>query len=170
MNYYESCLRDVAKMEENIFSDRWTFESIKDSLKHDYNTVMIMLADKNDNITFNLFKSGNLVEPYNDVCEIDTKCIGYIISSQVAEESELLRIALEEKMRGKNLGKTLLEEYLRHISKECDKFFLEVRESNDVARSLYEKMGYINIAKRKAYYSNPSEDGIIYQLIPNKPN
>jgi ribosomal-protein-alanine N-acetyltransferase len=33
-----------------------------------------------------------------------------------------------------------------------DKFFLEVKESNKPAISLYEKLGYEKIAERKRYY------------------
>jgi ribosomal-protein-alanine N-acetyltransferase len=37
-----------------------------------------------------------------------------------------------------------------------------VRESNTAARRLYEKLGFSEIGRRKAYYHNPQEDAILY--------
>jgi hypothetical protein len=46
--------------------------------------------------------------------------------------------------------------------------FLEVRESNRVARKLYESYGFSPIARRKAYYRQPIEDAIVMmtELVP----
>lgn len=38
--------------------------------------------------------------------------------------------------------------------------FLEVRESNQPAIVLYEKMGFEHMGVRKGYYSDPTEDAI----------
>jgi len=44
-----------------------------------------------------------------------------------------------------------------------DSVFLEVRESNTVARRLYEKAGFQETGRRKSYYTNPTEDAILYR-------
>jgi ribosomal-protein-alanine N-acetyltransferase len=41
---------------------------------------------------------------------------------------------------------------------------LEVRESNLAARQLYEKMGFSALARRAAYYREPSEDGLVLRI------
>jgi ribosomal-protein-alanine N-acetyltransferase len=46
-----------------------------------------------------------------------------------------------------------------------DSVFLEVRESNVAARSLYEKAGFEQEGRRKSYYTNPMEDAVLYRLI-----
>ena len=45
---------------------------------------------------------------------------------------------------------------------QADSLFLEVRESNTAARKLYEKLGFRETGRRKAYYSNPIEEAILY--------
>ena len=42
-----------------------------------------------------------------------------------------------------------------------DVFFLEVRQSNENAKKLYEKMGYKPIGTRKRFYEKPVEDAIV---------
>jgi ribosomal-protein-alanine N-acetyltransferase len=41
--------------------------------------------------------------------------------------------------------------------------FLEVRESNSAARTLYEKAGFEATGLRKSYYANPVEDAVLYR-------
>ena len=54
-----------------------------------------------------------------------------------------------------------LTELLR--GKGAHAVFLEVRESNHAARSLYEKWAFIGSGRRIRYYQNPQEDAITYR-------
>ena len=47
------------------------------------------------------------------------------------------------------------------MKKNVSAFFLEVRESNAGAISLYQKMGYKEIGKRKRFYERPVEDALV---------
>jgi ribosomal-protein-alanine N-acetyltransferase len=40
--------------------------------------------------------------------------------------------------------------------------FLEVRESNSAAITLYGKLGFISVGKRPAYYSETGEDALVF--------
>jgi ribosomal-protein-alanine N-acetyltransferase len=42
--------------------------------------------------------------------------------------------------------------------------FLEVRVSNIAARKLYEKIGFVQVGQRKAYYQHPAEDALILKI------
>jgi len=42
--------------------------------------------------------------------------------------------------------------------------FLEVRESNAAARSLYGERGFEPVGTRRAYYRNPVEDALVLRL------
>jgi ribosomal-protein-alanine N-acetyltransferase len=42
--------------------------------------------------------------------------------------------------------------------------FLEVRESNTAARTLYERAGFEQSGRRESYYTNPPEDAILYRF------
>ncbi len=58
----------------------------------------------------------------------------------------------------------------RGIQKKVDVFFLEVRESNDAARRLYEKMKYKQIGIRKRFYERPVEDAIVMSKMYTEGN
>jgi ribosomal-protein-alanine acetyltransferase len=80
------------------------------------------------------------------------------------DECELLSIAVEAAERGKGFAKMLMEHCQEKLAAAgIKKFFLEVREGNAVAISLYKKFGYEKIAERKEYYRN-KETAIIMQL------
>jgi len=75
---------------------------------------------------------------------------------QVAgHECELLSIAVSVAERGKGYAKALMEHSHVELAKRGVKtFFLEVRENNTPAISLYKKLGYEKIAERKGYYAD----------------
>jgi ribosomal-protein-alanine N-acetyltransferase len=67
--------------------------------------------------------------------------------------------------RRKGLGTRLLDALLAAAREtHSTSVFLEVRESNAAARSLYEKAGFNQTDRRKSYYTNPPEDAILYRL------
>ncbi len=85
----------------------------------------------------------------------DDEPCGYVLGTQLFEDSELLRIAILPDFRGKGLGKELLDEFLRAVKRrgaEC--VFLEVRVSNTPAIGLYEKRGFERVRVREKYYEN----------------
>jgi ribosomal-protein-alanine N-acetyltransferase len=46
--------------------------------------------------------------------------------------------------------------------------FLEVRAENAVAKALYEKCGFREIARRRNYYSEPVEDALVMRALLNE--
>ena len=52
----------------------------------------------------------------------------------------------------------------RAQSEGATAIFLEVRESNHAARSLYEKWAFSESGRRPRYYTQPEEDAIVYRL------
>ena len=88
---------------------------------------------------------------------------GFLIARYAAAEWELENIVVAEEFRGKRVGTQLMQELFTQAQKlNSDLVFLEVRESNTPARRFYEKLGFQKTGRRKAYYSNPSEDSILY--------
>ena len=79
----------------------------------------------------------------------------FAIWQATSGECELLSIAVEPAERGKGLAKMLMEYCCNELAKlGIKRFFLEARESNIAAISLYKKLGYEKIAERKKYYAN----------------
>jgi ribosomal-protein-alanine N-acetyltransferase len=92
----------------------------------------------------------------------------FAIWQATSDECELLSIAVEPAERGKGLAKMLMEHCHSELAKlGIEKFFLEARESNVAALSLYEKLGYKKIAERKKYYAN-GEAAVIMVLNRQK--
>ncbi len=85
--------------------------------------------------------------------------IGFLSSRIVIDEVTITNIGILEKFRGNHLSKTLLNN-LFSLYKNFN-FFLEVRESNVIAISLYKSLGFLEISKRYSYYKNPTENAII---------
>jgi len=47
---------------------------------------------------------------------------------------------------------------------DCAFITLEVRPSNSGAIALYQKFGFVEAGRRKRFYRNPDEDGLILTL------
>lgn len=87
--------------------------------------------------------------------------IGYAILLDSIDIFEIMKIAVDKRYRNQGIG----EELLRTISKELGKeIHLEVRESNQAAIRLYQKMGFKNLFKRKNYYGDTGEDALVMVL------
>ncbi len=89
---------------------------------------------------------------------------GFLIAQVIASEWEIENIAIAADARRRGLGTRLLGEFLDHARAEgAQAVFLEVRESNQAARSLYEKWAFVESGRRIRYYQNPQEDAIAYR-------
>ena len=94
---------------------------------------------------------------------------GFLTARFLHEECEIENIAVAKALRRKGLGGTLLNAFLTEARAENDQagsiaaILLEVRESNQSARSLYKKFGFTPVGKRSNYYRSPEEDAILYR-------
>ncbi len=93
-----------------------------------------------------------------------TGVLGFLIAHKIDSEWELENIAVAEKARRHGVATRLLTELVEHARAENGRaIFLEVRESNHLARSLYRKAGFEETGVRKNYYSDPRESAILYR-------
>lgn len=84
--------------------------------------------------------------------------LGHAILSTVADEASVLNIAVSPNAQRQRIGYQLMENILAHAeSKQCIEVFLEVRESNRPAFTMYHQFGFNEIGVRKNYY--PSRQG-----------
>jgi ribosomal-protein-alanine N-acetyltransferase len=91
---------------------------------------------------------------------------GFLIASAMDIEWEIENIAVAGPARRRGLGTRLLGEFLDLArTQEVKGIFLEVRESNQAARALYEKWGFQEEGRRPRYYSGPEEDAILYRIM-----
>ena len=90
---------------------------------------------------------------------------GFVIARLAAGECELENVFVAQKGQGHGLGLRLVQSLAEAArDQNARRIFLEVRESNAVARSLYEKCGFAITGRRRSYYDNPVEDAVLYTL------
>lgn len=101
------------------------------------------------------------------VLVIDDVLLGFVITSVVCDEAEVLYIAIAQKERRKGWGGYLLQVLCQYLNKEkvC-KVFLEVRSSNKGAFLLYKQCGFVETGRRKNYYKTVDgrEDALVFSL------
>ena len=95
----------------------------------------------------------------------DQSVVGFLIAHDIAGEWEIENVLVAREFQRRGLASELLRTFLDIVLPGgTDSIFLEVRESNQAARSLYEKSGFIQTGRRSRYYRDPTEDAILYKL------
>lgn len=126
----------LVRLEQELFSDAWSELSLTNTLHYRPDTSFVAVQDG---------------EP-----------AGYLFFMAAADEGELLRIGVSAGQRRQGIGRTLLE-HMDHFALDNGIYsvWLEVRESNQPARALYERSGFTVQGCRKKYYHKPDEDAVI---------
>jgi ribosomal-protein-alanine acetyltransferase len=95
------------------------------------------------------------------VSEQQSKVCGFIISRQVAEEAEILNLAVLVAQRRRGEGGALLKAAMGELrERKVSRVFLEVRESNEAGTAFYERQGFSQTGRRAGYYRDPDEAAI----------
>ena len=90
---------------------------------------------------------------------------GFVCAKAVAGDWEIENMVVAKQGRRRGIGSGLLDELLRCIRNQAGAaVWLEVRESNQPARSLYEKYGFRETGRRPRYYGDPVEDAVLYEF------
>jgi [ribosomal protein S18]-alanine N-acetyltransferase len=100
------------------------------------------------------------------VADHENQIIGFVVARLVDHEWELENIAVNPGNQRKGVGQALLRvltDVAGHSGAES--VFLEVRESNSTARTLYERCGFKQTGLRKGYYSAPDESAVLYRFL-----
>ncbi len=88
--------------------------------------------------------------------------VGYLEQRSVADEVEILNLAVGLAQRRRGIGTALLEAVLAGArSADAKRVYLEVRASNDGAIAFYQRHKFAPVGRRPRYYSEPVEDALI---------
>lgn len=99
------------------------------------------------------------------VCVLGERLVGYGLISVAAGECHVLNLCIEPSMRGKGLGRHLMNHLLGLARQhKAEMVFLEVRPSNKEAIALYESMGFNEMGRRRRYYpaKKGREDALLF--------
>ncbi len=127
----------IAEIERQCFAHPWTEEQLR---------------EEPDNPTARFY-----------AVIINSRAVAYIGANNIAGEVYITNVAVLPEYRGKGFASCLMGVLLSVSSKEKAEFVsLEVRESNQTAIRLYEKLGFAEQGRRKRFYRDPEEDALIY--------
>ena len=99
--------------------------------------------------------------------ETGAKVVAMAVVWFIIDELHIATIAVMPEYRGRKIGQKLLAALLVDAVKAgAQHAFLEVRETNIAARSMYQKFGFQEVGKRPHYYSDTQEDAVLMNLEP----
>ncbi|MDH3290801.1 MAG: ribosomal protein S18-alanine N-acetyltransferase [Gemmatimonadota bacterium] len=129
----EADLVAVADIEREVFGDPWSLDSFHSALSD----VMLVVT------------TGDRVA-------------GYAVALGVADVGEILNVAVDPSHRRHGIARRLVREVCRQLAdRGAETVFLEVRESNAAAQSLYHGLGFMSVGRRRSYYRAPREDALV---------
>lgn len=89
------------------------------------------------------------------IAEDEHGAIGFSLARAVADEAELLLIAIDPARQGQGAGNLLLRHFIRAArSVGATRLHLEVRDGNP-AVDLYRRAGFMPAGRRRNYYKGP---------------
>lgn len=96
------------------------------------------------------------------VARHEGEVVGYAGMMLTGLEAHITNIAVDPDVQGLKIGTRLLLRMVTEvIARGGEQASLEVRTSNHVARSLYEKFGFEIVSTRKGYYVETNEDAFV---------
>ncbi len=88
--------------------------------------------------------------------------IGFVVARRMADEVEILNLAVERTHRRCGVATRLVAAALEFArARGAQRAFLEVRESNTGAIAFYEGQGFIRTGRRARYYAHPPENALV---------
>lgn len=99
------------------------------------------------------------------VLDDDGDILGYIMTRFIADQYEIINLAINPKKQKQGLGHLLLDLFLNEIHDDSS-VYLEVKRTNFPAINLYLNAGFEEIAIREKYYQD-GEDAIIMKKDKN---
>lgn len=88
----------------------------------------------------------------------DGEVRGFALTRSVAQESELLLLAVCPKLRRAGIARALLNDVIADATEsDTQRLFLEVREGNS-AIHFYKSVGFLQIGRRNRYYRSVNGD------------
>ena len=127
---------EIARLEIVCFSEPWSEKSLSEELENENSHFLAAVSDY---------------------------LLGYIGVQEICGEAYITNVAVFGEYRNCGIGRALLKAACNGAKeRNCEFITLEVRESNFAAIALYESEGFEKAGLRKNFYSDPSENGIIY--------
>jgi [ribosomal protein S18]-alanine N-acetyltransferase len=140
----ETDLTEVVEIEEITGLNRWGYDAYRRELLKNPDAVMLVARN---------------LGPGRGV-------VGFFAGWTVEDELHVNNIASHPSYRKMGIGESLMEAGLEAGRRNGVVYvILEVRASNEAAQSLYRKMGFSYVGRRRDYYRFPTEDAFVMKLV-----
>jgi len=142
----------VFDLNKQLFSEKWSKKSFLDVMQ----------------LGFNLYVHEQASQP-----ALPMQLTGYILSQDILDEVHIMQVAVAPAYQRQGIANALSLQLLK-AKQDFQLILLEVRASNMAAQALYNKLGFLEIGRRKSYYipeltGDPREDAIVMQLKLHMP-
>lgn len=135
----KSHLKEVAELDKALFTRPWSADSWEAEL---YNTTVSLVVAETE----------------------EGHVLGYGVLGVILDEGCLEKLAVRPECQRQGIAQRILESFVHYGEANLAYITLEVRASNTPAISLYEKLGFQPVGRRKNYYSEVHEDAILMSL------
>ena len=126
----------VAALEKICFADPWSEMSIASELQSLWSYWLVALEED--------------------------RVVGYVGSQSSIDEADIMNVSVHPDFRRRGVAEALIIRLVSDLKERgIHALLLEVRVSNTPAITLYEKLGFSQVGRRKNYYHNPKEDALI---------
>ncbi|MFC5473659.1 ribosomal protein S18-alanine N-acetyltransferase [Paraherbaspirillum soli] len=135
-------LDQVLEIEQRVYSHPWTRGNFADSIESGYQCWVL-----------------------RDAAQL---VVAYFFMMLAVDEAHLLNISVREDSQRRGIGKMLLDKVCALARENAMRsVLLEVRPSNTRAIAIYQRYGFAEIGRRRAYYpaaGDSREDAIVMSL------
>jgi ribosomal-protein-alanine acetyltransferase len=129
---------ELASLASREIPNAWSVQAFSDQLRRDGSSLWIVRLESN--------------------------LVGFLLLERVLDELTVLDIAVDRGLRRQGVAREMLSRALAGASESgVDVVHLELRESNTVARALYEALGFRAVGKRPRYCER-REDAVLMSL------
>ena len=129
-------IQQIADLEKVCFNDPWSVNSIASEVENNLSLWLVAVEDE--------------------------QVIGYVGSQTVLGETDMMNIAVHPNYRKQGIATALINSLVDALAQQgSHSLMLEVRASNESAISVYRKLDFVDVGRRKNYYRNPKEDALI---------
>lgn len=136
VGFAEEHIAQVAMIERERFSEPWSEKSLA-----------LLCTDG--------YPSFVLIDGVGEV-------LGYVSTARALDELQIINVAVRRGEERRGYGLLLMDAVDRYCREAgIVSVSLEVRRSNEAARALYERVGYVAVGIRRGFYHMPAEDAVV---------
>ena len=140
-NMTKEHIEQIYSIEEKCFSIPWSKRAFEDELNKNKMAIYLVALK-------------------------DEQVVGYAGMWHVINEGHITNVAVSPEYRRQGIGESLINKLIE-IAKEKEMIglTLEVRTSNEIAKNLYKKHGFLLDGIRKEYYENKEDAFIMWKNL-----